>query len=35
METTLTSPCEGKIADLLVQAGDQVEVGDLLVRLEA
>jgi pyruvate carboxylase len=33
METTLTSPCEGKVADLLVQAGDQVEVGDLLIRL--
>jgi pyruvate carboxylase len=33
METTLTSPSEGKVAELFAQAGDQVEVGDLLVRL--
>src|SRR5204862_7001787 len=35
METTLTSPSEGKVAELLAQPGDQVEVGDMLVRLEA
>jgi pyruvate carboxylase len=35
METTLYAERAGKIAEVLAQAGTQVEAGDLLVRYEA
>ncbi len=34
METTLYAETAGKVAEVLVQAGTQVEAGDLLLRLE-
>jgi pyruvate carboxylase len=34
METVLCAPGDGRVAELLVNAGSQVEAGDLLVRLE-
>ena len=34
MQTNLTSEREGKIAEVLVQPGVQVETGDLVIRLE-
>jgi pyruvate carboxylase len=34
METTLYAERAGRVAELLVQAGTQVEAGDLLIRLE-
>ena len=34
METTLYAEQDGKIAEVLVKAGAQVETGDLLLRLE-
>jgi pyruvate carboxylase len=34
METTLYAERVGRVADLLVQPGTQVEAGDLLMRLE-
>jgi len=34
METTLYSEKAGRVAELLVQPGAQVEAGDLLIRLE-
>jgi 3-methylcrotonyl-CoA carboxylase alpha subunit len=34
MEHTLTAPRDGKIAEILVAADDQVEAGAPLVRLE-
>jgi pyruvate carboxylase len=33
METNLTAERDGKVAELLVQPGTQVDAGDLLVRL--
>jgi pyruvate carboxylase len=33
-ETTLTSPRDAHVAEVLVGPGDQIEVGDLLVRLD-
>jgi pyruvate carboxylase len=35
METTLYSDKAGKVAEILVGAGSQVETGDLVVRLSA
>ncbi|MCE9548085.1 MAG: pyruvate carboxylase [Planctomycetia bacterium] len=34
METTLSAPCDGRVARVLVQPGSQVEAGDLLLALE-
>src|SRR5205807_7305526 len=34
METTLVAEQAGRVADVLVQPGTQVEAGDLLLRLE-
>lgn len=34
METTIKSPTNGKVKDILVSAGDQVASGDLLIELE-
>ena len=34
METTIYAERDGKIADVLVRPGVQVETGDLLVRFE-
>jgi pyruvate carboxylase len=34
METTLYAEKPGRVAELLVQPGTQVEAGDLLIRLE-
>lgn len=35
MEATIYAECEGRVAQLLVQPGSQVETGDLVVRLSA
>jgi biotin carboxyl carrier protein len=35
METTVFAERDGRVAELLVSPGDQVEANDLLVRLEA
>ena len=34
METTLVAEKAGRVAEVLVQPGTQVEAGDLLLRLE-
>jgi pyruvate carboxylase len=34
METTLYAEKAGRVAELIVQPGTQVEAGDLLIRLE-
>jgi pyruvate carboxylase len=34
MQTNLAAEREGKVAEVLVQAGTQVETGDLVIRLE-
>ncbi|MFZ5823512.1 MAG: pyruvate carboxylase [Bacillota bacterium] len=35
METVLSAPRDGKVAEVLAKEGERVEAGDLLVRLEA
>lgn len=35
MQTTIYAPCDATIAELFVSAGDAVDSGDLLVRLQA
>lgn len=35
METALSAPRDARVAEILVQPGDQVEAGDLLLRLES
>jgi biotin carboxyl carrier protein len=34
METTLSSSLDGRVVEVLVKPGDQVEVGDLLMAIE-
>ncbi|MEZ5360811.1 MAG: biotin/lipoyl-containing protein [Bryobacterales bacterium] len=34
MQSTVCAPASGKVADVLVKPGDQVEAKDLLVVLE-
>ena len=34
METTVSSEVEGRVAEVLVKPGSQVEAGDLLLRIE-
>jgi len=34
METTVAAEVDGKVADVLVKPGSQVDTGDLLVRFE-
>ncbi|MEM1347575.1 MAG: biotin/lipoyl-binding protein [Myxococcota bacterium] len=35
METSVTSPTDGRVEEILVRAGDHVAPGDLLVRIVA
>ncbi|SUP59252.1 2-oxoglutarate carboxylase large subunit [Weissella viridescens] len=33
METTIQAPVAGTVSDILVQAGDQIAAGDLLLTI--
>jgi pyruvate carboxylase len=35
METTVYAECDGRVAEVPVRAGTQVEAGELLLRFEA